>query len=279
MTQSASHSTCSHICVIFFILLLSVSNVIIYNLINELFARLELIRRLLSRSIRSDLVIRWDHLPCPTTHNPYTWERGCYDCLPFTLDIFARLNQWLSDITLPLISSTWDYRRHISSAIFMALPVSCFHWCTGDLIYFRNHNSGPLASHENGVVRINSATAHMHPSLSEGEPPNSIAGVRLSVVCRLFVCVLFSGNCSAAPRFFVGKPWIFFPPVLTLFFVESLARTSCPKGAAFEALVTWLWLRIRDVNPRITFLERWPVLLRHDLLSHKVFMRICIYAA
>jgi hypothetical protein len=44
-------------------------------------------------------------------------------------------------------------------------------------------------------VRINSATAHMHPSLFEGEPPNSIAGVRLSVViersCSLCIYTYF----------------------------------------------------------------------------------------
>lgn len=103
----------------------------------------------------------------------------------------------------------WGYRRHTPSVILLTFrdcfPVypstQSFLFCVAEL------KEGPEASHPtiNGLVRTSCATAHMHPSLFEREPPYSTAWVKLSVVIfdsTLAVRIMYLCAAHQLPRSF-----------------------------------------------------------------------------
>ena len=92
----------------------------------------------------------------------------------------------------------WGYRRHTPSVNFLTYRTALIFLVTGRAFDFRAEpEESPEASHPtiSGLVLATCATAHTHPSLLEREPPNSTAGVRLSVVCILIVSCYLAAIC------------------------------------------------------------------------------------
>ena len=102
------------------------------------------------------------------------WAKDCYDCFLFTLNSCSSLPVTY-ELTLPLTVIDVGLPSSYPKCQFLDLS-NCVHvlsYKQSFLFFLAELEECPEASHPtiNGLVLTTCATAHMHPSLFEREPP------------------------------------------------------------------------------------------------------------